>query len=203
MTPSSSDASSVSRSEKTWKPPESVRIGPSQDMNACRPPSSAISSSPGRKCRWYVLPRTICAPSARSSSGSTVLTVPFVPTGMNAGVGTSPCAVCRMPARASPSCASSVNALMRSRTSRGRGRRPRRRAGVGREAELVRADPAELVDERLARGTAAEQRRHARRVRLVLVEQRREVALAPVAPEVAPLGRASCPHRISIASPKE
>ena len=30
MTPSSSDASSVSRSEKIWKPPESVRIGPSQ-----------------------------------------------------------------------------------------------------------------------------------------------------------------------------
>ena len=32
-------------------------------------------------------------PSARSSAGSTPLTVPFVPTGMNAGVGTSPCAV--------------------------------------------------------------------------------------------------------------
>ena len=34
-------------SEKTWKPPESVRIGASQPMNRCRPPSSAISSSPG------------------------------------------------------------------------------------------------------------------------------------------------------------
>ena len=42
----------VSRSEKTWKPPESVRIGPSQPDEACSPPSSAISSSPGRKCRW-------------------------------------------------------------------------------------------------------------------------------------------------------
>ena len=31
----------------------------------------------------------------RSSSGSTPLTVAFVPTGMKAGVGTSPCAVCR------------------------------------------------------------------------------------------------------------
>ena len=33
VTPSSSTASSVSRSENTWKPPESVRIGPSQPMN--------------------------------------------------------------------------------------------------------------------------------------------------------------------------
>ena len=39
-------------SEKTWKPPESVRIGPSQPMNLCRPPSALIFSSPGRRCRW-------------------------------------------------------------------------------------------------------------------------------------------------------
>ena len=32
----------------------------------------------------------IAAPSARSSSGSTAFTVAFVPTGMKAGVGTSP-----------------------------------------------------------------------------------------------------------------
>ena len=42
---------------------------------------------------------------ARSSSGSTDFTVAFVPTGMNAGVGTSPCGVARTPARASPSVA--------------------------------------------------------------------------------------------------
>ena len=52
VTPSSSAASSVSRREKTWNPPESVRIGPSQLMKACNPPSSAMRSSPGRKCRW-------------------------------------------------------------------------------------------------------------------------------------------------------
>src|SRR6476659_9759945 len=79
-------------------------------MNRWRPPSSAISSSPGRKCRWYVLPSRIVVPSARSSSGSTVLTVAFVPTGMNAGVGTSPCAVCTTPARAAPSVVWSVYA---------------------------------------------------------------------------------------------
>src|SRR2546429_548696 len=47
----------------------------------------------------------MCVPSACSSSGSTVLTVAFVPTGMNAGVGSSPCAVRRIPARAAPSLA--------------------------------------------------------------------------------------------------
>ena len=51
VTPSSSTAAIVSRSEKTWNPPESVRIGPSQPMKRCRPPSSAIRSSVGRKCR--------------------------------------------------------------------------------------------------------------------------------------------------------
>ena len=52
QTPSSSTRSAVCRSENTWKPPESVRIGPSHAMKLCSPPSSAISSSPGRKCRW-------------------------------------------------------------------------------------------------------------------------------------------------------
>src|SRR5262245_16558311 len=72
-------------------------------MKRWSPPSSAITSSPGRKWRWYVLPRTISAPSERTSSGSSILTVAFVPTGMNAGVRTSPWAVWRTPARASPS----------------------------------------------------------------------------------------------------
>src|SRR5436190_5248211 len=51
-------------------------------------------------------------PSTRSSSGSTVLTVAFVPTGMNAGVGTAPCAVRTTPARAAPSVARSVYASL-------------------------------------------------------------------------------------------
>ena len=55
-----------------------------------------------------MLPSTISAPSARSSSGSTHLTVAFVPTGMKAGVRTSPCAVRRTPARAAPSRAVTV-----------------------------------------------------------------------------------------------
>ncbi|KAF5045224.1 hypothetical protein DSECCO2_483540 [anaerobic digester metagenome] len=37
---------------KTWKPPESVRMGRSQFMNLCRPPRRAIISSPGRMHRW-------------------------------------------------------------------------------------------------------------------------------------------------------
>src|SRR5207253_1797010 len=78
---------------------------PFRPMNRWRPPSSAITSSPGRKWRWYVLPSRISPPSARSSSGSTIFTVAFVPTGMNAGVRSSPCAVRSTPARASPSLA--------------------------------------------------------------------------------------------------
>src|SRR5439155_9808476 len=60
-------------------------------------------------CRWYVFPSTIVVPSARSSSGSTVFTVALVPTGMNAGVGRSPCAVRSTPARAAPSVAVTAN----------------------------------------------------------------------------------------------
>src|SRR5436190_20870380 len=112
VTASSSTATIVSRRENTWKPPESGRIGPSQPMKRCRPPRSAIRSSPGRKCRWYAFPSRMVVPSARSSAGSTVLTVAFVPTGMNAGVGTSPCAVCTTPARAVPSVARSVYASL-------------------------------------------------------------------------------------------
>ena len=52
----------------------------------------------------------ICEPTARSSSGSRLLTVPLVPTGMNAGVRTSPWAVRRIPARAAPSVAVTSNA---------------------------------------------------------------------------------------------
>ena len=38
--------------EKTWKPPESVRMGPFQSMNRCSPPKRRMSSSPGRRPRW-------------------------------------------------------------------------------------------------------------------------------------------------------
>ncbi len=63
-------------SEKTWKPPESVRIGPSQRAKPCRPPCASMTSSPGRRNRWKVLPRMISAPMSRSCGGSTPLTEP-------------------------------------------------------------------------------------------------------------------------------
>src|SRR4051794_17969956 len=53
------------------------------------------------------------APIARTSSGCSVFTVAFVPTGMNAGVGMSPCAVWTVPARAAPSVASRVKQVIR------------------------------------------------------------------------------------------
>ncbi len=37
--------------DMTWKPPLSVRIGPSQRMNLCRPPRRATRSAPGRSIR--------------------------------------------------------------------------------------------------------------------------------------------------------
>ena len=45
----SSSTTRRSPSETTWNPPESVRIGRSQPMNACSPPSRAIRSWPGRR----------------------------------------------------------------------------------------------------------------------------------------------------------
>ena len=65
-----------SPSENTWKPPESVRIGPFQPMKRCSPPCAATTSSPGRSQRWKVLPRTIDAPMPTSSSGDMAFTVP-------------------------------------------------------------------------------------------------------------------------------
>src|SRR5262249_45619924 len=58
---------------------------------------------PGRKARWYALARIISAPSSFSCAGVMPLTVACVPTGMNAGVLTVPCAVVRRPQRAGPS----------------------------------------------------------------------------------------------------
>ena len=51
VTPSSSTRPRWARL-KTWKPPESVRIGPSQPMNRWSPPSVAMRSWPGRSDRW-------------------------------------------------------------------------------------------------------------------------------------------------------
>ncbi len=38
--------------DMTWKPPLSVRIGRSQRMNLCSPPSLATRSAVGRSIRW-------------------------------------------------------------------------------------------------------------------------------------------------------
>ena len=51
VTPSASILRSPD-SDMTWKPPESVRIGPGQSMKRCRPPNSATRAAPGRSMRW-------------------------------------------------------------------------------------------------------------------------------------------------------
>ena len=60
----------------TWKPPESVRMGPSQFMKSCRVPCCLMIPTPGRSIRWKVLPRMIAAPLCATSSGVMALTVP-------------------------------------------------------------------------------------------------------------------------------
>jgi hypothetical protein len=40
-----------SESDITWKPPESVSIGPFQPVNVCKPPSAAIRSALGRNIK--------------------------------------------------------------------------------------------------------------------------------------------------------
>ncbi len=37
--------------DMTWKPPESVRIGPSHRISLCSPPSRFTRSAPGRSIR--------------------------------------------------------------------------------------------------------------------------------------------------------
>jgi hypothetical protein len=119
LTPSSVILRSVARLN-TWKPPESVRIGRSQCMKRCKPPWARMTSMPGRSIRWNVLPRTICAPLSVSSSGVIAFTVPYVPTGMNAGVSTSPRANDMRPRRARPSVFISWNFMRAPGTSRPR-----------------------------------------------------------------------------------
>ena len=37
---------------KAWNPPLSVRMGPGQRMNPCRPPRELTVCTPGRRYRW-------------------------------------------------------------------------------------------------------------------------------------------------------
>src|SRR5450759_704178 len=99
----SSDTLRIAARLNTWYPPLSVRIGWGQPMNVCSPPARAIRPSPGRRCRWYVLPRMISAPASSTSRWVIPLTAPRVPTGMNAGVWTVPCGVTSTPRLAEPS----------------------------------------------------------------------------------------------------
>src|SRR5438552_3946719 len=81
------------------------------------------------------------APAAASSSGVRVFTAAWVPTGMKAGVNTSPCRVAMRPARAcvSGSCASSV----KFRAIQGRaGLHPARRPSLGARGAERQGGPA-------------------------------------------------------------
>jgi hypothetical protein len=85
--------------EKTWNPPESVRMGPSQPINRWTPPKSRIRPLPGRSPRWNVLDSTMVAPASFKRKGGMPFTEARVPTGMNMGVSTSPWGVVSRPRR--------------------------------------------------------------------------------------------------------
>src|SRR5438128_318901 len=74
-------------------------MGPFHCMNLCSPPARSMTSAPGRRYRWKVLARIISAPISRTSSEVSPFTVACVPTGMKAGVRTTPRGVCRLPRR--------------------------------------------------------------------------------------------------------
>ena len=152
-----------------------------------------------------MLPSTICAPSARTSSGSSVFTVAFVPTGMNTGVRTSPCAVVSTPARAAPSVAVTRTRAQASLLAAHGGRQ----AGAGR----VRADELAPLTARIARGRFDMPRRTLRRPtsRPYAIEPNREIVhvsateVQPMRDDSSTASRASgaAAQRMSIASPKE
>ena len=205
MTPSSSEASSVSRSEKTWKPPESVRIGPSHAMNACRPPSSAISVLARPEVQVVRVAEDDRRAERAQLVGVDALDRRLRADGHERGRRRRRRARCagRRRARA-VGCGEREDAHAASNQSwiaRGElGVALRARAAGASSCSRMRASSAASA----SRGARlAEQRRDPRQMRLVLVEDRRELALAAVAPEVPPLGRAPRRHRISIASPKE
>mmetsp|Transcript_21609 Transcript_21609/g.44169 ORF Transcript_21609/g.44169 Transcript_21609/m.44169 type:complete len:236 (+) Transcript_21609:46-753(+) len=89
-----------SASEKTWKPPLSVMMGPACPMKRCSPPARRTMSGPGCTSRWYVLQNMSCVPASTDCRSSIALRAALVPTGTKAGVSMTPCGVVIRPTRA-------------------------------------------------------------------------------------------------------
>ena len=102
-TPSSLDLADACDSDMTWKPPESVRIGPSQRMNVVQ------AAERGDALRARAQHQVIGVGEHDVGAGGfhwseySALTVPTVPTGMNAGVRTMPRGVATRRGAAAPS----------------------------------------------------------------------------------------------------
>ncbi len=81
----------MSRSEKTWKPPESVRIGSVPAHEAVQPAELGDQRVAGPEVQVVgVAEHDLRTERLAPRRGSSVLTVAFVPTGMKTGVRTSP-----------------------------------------------------------------------------------------------------------------
>ena len=74
----------MSRSEKTWKPPESVRIGPLPAHEAVQPAELGDQPVAGPEVQVVGVAEHDLRPERRAARpGVSVFTVAFVPTGMN------------------------------------------------------------------------------------------------------------------------
>ena len=93
----------------TWKPPESVRIGPSQRMNLCSPPRLRDPLGAGAQHQVIGVAEQDVGAGGLHLLGVSALTVPAVPTGMKAGVRMSPRGVAISPRRARAVLRSQLN----------------------------------------------------------------------------------------------
>ncbi len=101
------------REAKTWKPPESVRIGLSQPHEAVQAAEVADDVEPGPQEQVERVAEDDLGADAVELARRIALTEPYVPTGMNAGVSTVPRANVMRPRRAVPSVASRSNRIGR------------------------------------------------------------------------------------------
>ena len=91
----------MSASEKTWNPPQSVRIGPGQLAEPVQVAEVAHDLLARAEHQVIGVAEDDLRAGGGEIVGRTPLTVPCVPTGMNAGVSNAPWRVVTWPSRAS------------------------------------------------------------------------------------------------------
>jgi hypothetical protein len=106
------DFASLAR-ENTWKPPLSVRMGPSQCMNRCRPAKAVDDLASGAQVEVVGVAQNDLGAGFSVLPALRALTVARVPTGMNTGVSTRPWIVSKTPALALSDWAVNLKSITR------------------------------------------------------------------------------------------